>query len=191
MDAQERQAALERARQGDAQALGQLLESFRAYLRALSQALRAGRPSAWIDDSDLIQDALLEAHRSFPSFRGTTVAEFVVWVRRITLRTAARSLRRSSPGGKPDAGEARAENLLDLIADSGSSPSALAIRQEQATRITEALARLPDVMQQVLLARHVDGLPHAVIAERLGRTEAAVRVLYVRALYRLRELYRD
>jgi len=51
----------------------------------------------------------------------------------------------------------------------------------------EALARLPKDMQQVLLGRLVDGLPHAVIAQRLGRSEEAVRVLCGRALSRLRD----
>jgi RNA polymerase sigma-70 factor (ECF subfamily) len=53
--------------------------------------------------------------------------------------------------------------------------------------MAEALARLPDDMQQVLLGRHMDGLSYAELAGRLGRTEAAVRVLYTRALRRLRD----
>jgi RNA polymerase sigma-70 factor (ECF subfamily) len=80
--------------------------------------------------------------------------------------------------------------LAGQLADSGSSPSAQAIRHEEAALMAEALAGLPDDMQQVLLGRHVDGLSHAAIAQRLDRTEQAVRMLYVRALRRLRELYR-
>jgi RNA polymerase sigma-70 factor (ECF subfamily) len=135
----------------------------------------------------LIQDALLEAHRSFAGFRGSTVAELVVWLRRVALRAAARALRRAGGPQALPAGGPEADSLLDLLPDDGSSPSAVVIRQEQAARLTAALARLPADMQQVLLARHLDGLPHAAIAQRLGRTEAAVRVLYVRALARLRQ----
>jgi RNA polymerase sigma-70 factor (ECF subfamily) len=69
----------------------------------------------------------------------------------------------------------------------GSSPSAHAIRQEQAAQMAEALARLPEEMQQVLLLRHVDDLTHPEIAEQLGRSPAAIRMLYLRALRRLRE----
>ncbi len=43
MDARERQAALERARQGDKQACGELLESFRPYVRVIARALRDER----------------------------------------------------------------------------------------------------------------------------------------------------
>jgi RNA polymerase sigma-70 factor (ECF subfamily) len=79
---------------------------------------------------------------------------------------------------------------LAELPDSGSSPSAVASRHEEAARMAEALAQLPEEMQQVLLARHVDDLPHVAIANQLGRTEGATRMLYLRALRRLRELYR-
>jgi DNA-directed RNA polymerase specialized sigma24 family protein len=67
----------------------------------------------------------------------------------------------------------------------------VAIRQEQAALLADSIARLPEEMQEVLLGRLLDGLSHAVLAERLGRTEGATRALYVRALDRLRELYPD
>jgi RNA polymerase sigma-70 factor (ECF subfamily) len=192
MDARQRQAALDQARRGDAQALGELLDSFRPYVRVTVHALRDGRLAGRVDDSDLIQDALLEAQRSFAAFRGTTVAELVVWLRRIVVRSTGRTLRSFAGTGKRDPGREQAlEDLAEDPADPGSSPSARAIRHEQAVRMAEALACLPDDMQQVLLARHVDGLPYAAVAQRLGRTEGAVRMLYLRALRRLREGYRE
>lgn len=187
MDACERQAALDSARQGDAQALGRLLESYRSYVRVLVRACRAEPLQARLDDSDMIQDALLEAHRSFAGFRGATVAELAGWLRQVVIRTAGHALRRHLGTGKRDASREEPAGLADVAADSGSSPSARAIRHEQEERMAEALARLPDDMQQVLLGRHLDGLSYAVLAERLGRSEAAVRVLYTRALRRLRE----
>ena len=190
MDFRERQVALERARQGDGHALGELLESFRPYVRKIACDLEQGRRSSTADDSDLVQDAFLEVQGSFAGFRGTTVAEFVSWLRRIALRTAARGLRQAANDGSARAVEGSADDIAEVMADSGSSPSEHAIRQEQAGRITEALARLPADMQQVVHARHVDGLSHAAIAQILGRSEGAVRVLYVRALSRLRELYK-
>src|SRR5438128_2352754 len=93
MQSQDRQVTLELARQGDAQALGDLLESFRPYVRAIVQPFRDARLQARVDDSDLIQDALLEAHRGFPGFRGTTVAELAVWLRQIVVRSAGATRR--------------------------------------------------------------------------------------------------
>jgi RNA polymerase sigma-70 factor (ECF subfamily) len=190
MNVRERQTALARAREGDDSALGQLLESFRPYVRVIVRALRDGQVAARLDDSDLIQEAMLEANRAFANFRGQTVAELAVWLRRVAVRSAGRSLRVQLATGKRDPGrEQPVESIAELLADPGSSPSDVLIRQERAERITTILAQLPEDMQSILLYRHVDCLPHAAIAERLGRGEGAVRVLYVRALERFRELY--
>jgi RNA polymerase sigma-70 factor (ECF subfamily) len=191
MDARERQAALEQARQGNTQALGQLLQSFRPYLRVILRSFRDERLQGRVDDSDLMQDALLEAHRSFADFRGETVGQLVMWLRRIVLRTAGHTVRSFAGTGKRDLErEQPADDLEGLAADTGSSPSAQAIRHEQAALMAEALAELPEDMQQVLLARHVEDLPYAVIAQRMERSENAVRMLYVRALKRLRVFYK-
>jgi RNA polymerase sigma-70 factor (ECF subfamily) len=187
MDARERQAALERARQGDGHALGELLQSFHPYVRAIVRGFQDKRLQARLDDSDMIQIAFLEAHRSFPNFQGSTVAEWVVWLRQVVLRACGHARREQLATAKRDpAREQVGETLNNLPADASESPSGLAIQHEQTARLAEALARLPDDMQRVLLGRHVDELPYAVLAEQLGRTEAAVRVLYTRALRRLR-----
>jgi RNA polymerase sigma-70 factor (ECF subfamily) len=192
MDTAQRQSLLASAQSGDARALGPLLECFRPYVRAIVHHLRGGQVPARIDDSDLIQDALLEAARSFAGFQGTSLAEFTVWLRRIAVRTAQRVLRGLVESAKRD--PAREQDLgppLELASRPDEMPSASAIRHEQADQLAAVLAQLPEDMQLVVLYRVVDGLPHAAIAERLGRTPAAVRMLYLRALRRLRELWPD
>jgi RNA polymerase sigma-70 factor (ECF subfamily) len=184
-------AALESARRGDAESLGALLESFRPYVGVLVRALRPQRVQARVEEADLVQEALLEATRSFPGFAGATLAELTVWLRQIVVRTTGRAVRALVGTRKRDPGREEPAEELDALAASDSSPSAVAVRHEEAVRMADALARLPEDMRQVLLGRHVDDLPHAAIAERLGRSEAAVRMLYLRALARLRELYRD
>jgi RNA polymerase sigma-70 factor (ECF subfamily) len=187
MNGGEQQTALEQARHGDAQALGALLDSFRPYVRCLVRALGGERLQPRLDESDLIQDALLEAHRDFNQFRGGTVAELTAWLRQIVLRTAGHTLRNHLATGKRDRSREEPSDRLATCADPGPSPSSHAIRHEQAVRMAQVMARLPEDMQQVLLGRHMDGLPYADLAQRLGRSEVAVRVLYTRALRRLRE----
>jgi RNA polymerase sigma-70 factor (ECF subfamily) len=189
MDNQERQAALDRARQGDSRALGELLWSFNPYVREIVRPFHGAAVQSQVDGSDLIQDTMVEAKRSFAGFRGETVAEFVAWLRRIALRTAGLTTGKVVGSQQPiSSGEA---NAVELLLDSGSTPSAHVAKLELAGHITDAIARLPRDMQQVLLARLVDSLPHAEIAVRLNRSEEAVRILYVRALARLRECCQD
>src|SRR5947209_17080631 len=92
MDAEQQQAFLERARGGDVQALGELLHSFRPYVRVIVHALAQQWRQGVLDDSDLIQDALLEAQKSFAGFRGSTRNQLRAWLRQIAVRTAGRSL---------------------------------------------------------------------------------------------------
>jgi RNA polymerase sigma-70 factor (ECF subfamily) len=133
---------------------------------------------------------MLEIYRQFKHFRGTTVIELIAWVRQVALRTTSHTIRRHAETDKRDAArELPACDWSSLLVDSETTPSTLAMQQEQAARLTAALARLPDDMQQVLLYRHVDGLSYADLAALLGRSEGAVRVLYTRALRRLRKEY--
>jgi RNA polymerase sigma-70 factor (ECF subfamily) len=188
MDRSVRQTALDQARNGDVRARGDLLESYRPYVRVMVRALRPQCLSARLDDSDLIQDAMLEAHRSFPKFRGTCLAELLAWLRQVVVRAAGHTVRGHLDTAKREIRREFQDNgLSSLLAASGSSPSARAARHEQAAHLASALSHLPADMQQVLLGRHLDDLPYAALAERLGRSEGAVRVLYTRALRRLRQ----
>jgi RNA polymerase sigma-70 factor (ECF subfamily) len=192
MNAGERQAALESARGGDAQALGRLLESYRPYVRVIVRSFRDNRLQARVGSSDMIQDALLEAHRAFASFRGVTVAELTAWLRQIVVRTAGHVAREHAGAAKRDLDREEPGGAVNgQLADPGSSPSEQAIRHEQAALLADAMAQLPEDMQQVLLGRHMDGLSYTTLAEQLGRSEAAVRVLYTRALRRLRQHCQD
>ncbi len=187
MTESEQQAALTRACQGDRQALGDLLDSLRPYVRVLVRGLRRGRAPGRLDDSDLIQDAMLEAHRSFARFTGTTLAELRAWLRSVVLNAAGHSLRAHLGAARRDAAREQATVAPELAPDPGSSPSAQAARAEQAAQIAAGLARLPEDMQEVLLGRHADLLSYAELARQMGRSEGAVRVLYTRALRRLRQ----
>src|SRR5205085_778541 len=100
-------------------------------------ALSGRRLQGRIDESDLIQDALLEAHRAFAGFQGTSIAEWVGWLRQVVIRTVGHSLRSHLGAGKRDVSREQAAPDLSALIDSGSSPSAQAIRHEQAARMAK------------------------------------------------------
>jgi RNA polymerase sigma-70 factor (ECF subfamily) len=83
-----------RARGGDAPALGQLLERFRAYLTLLAQLQIGRRLQSKADASDVVQEAFLEAHRTFDRFRGRTEGELIAWLRQILASHLAVLVRR-------------------------------------------------------------------------------------------------
>jgi RNA polymerase sigma-70 factor (ECF subfamily) len=53
--------------------------------------------------------------------------------------------------------------------------------------LAAALARLPDDYREVVILRNLEGLSHEEVARRMDRSAGAVRMLWVRALTRLRE----
>jgi len=179
---------IQRARVGDAHALDQLLHAFRPYVRVIVNSVNNGRLKSRLDDSDLIQDALLQAARSFPTFRGTTTAEFVMWLRQVARQSALGTIRQLAGTAKRDPSLERNGPCMETLeARSDERPSANVRRSEQADRIAAAIAHLPEDMQQVLILRHVDGMRYAAIALHLHRTEPAIRMQYVRALRLMRD----
>jgi len=60
---------------------------------------------------------------------------------------------------------------------------------EQSLLLAAALDALPNDYRKGLLMRHFDNLSYAEIAKSLDRTESATRMIWVRALTKLRQTY--
>lgn len=186
---------LDAARAGDAAALGELLAGFQPWLHLLARLEVDNRFQGKFDPSDLVQHTQLEACRSIAQFRGQSEAELAEWLRQILAHVLAHEVRRFEGTQKRDMGRevsideelaASSQRLGTILADPGTSPSQQAIRHEEEIRLAQVLAKLPDDYREVLILRHLEGLSHQAIAERLQRGAGAVRMLWVRALARLR-----
>jgi RNA polymerase sigma-70 factor (ECF subfamily) len=172
------------------------LERYRSWLALLARLQVEPRFRAKFDSSDIVQQTLLEAVRAWPQFRGGTESELAAWLRRILAHVLHHEMRRFAGAQRRDID--REVSLERALAESsrrlgaaleapGSSPSQHASRHELELRLADALARLPADYAEVILLRNVEGLPHQEIARRMGRGIGAVRMLWVRALARLRQ----
>ena len=189
------EALLARARGGDQEALGRLLEEYREYLRVLARS-RVGRDlQVRLDPSDLVQETLLEAHRDFRQFLGETEAELTVWLRRIFVRNLTDQLKHHHSQKRNFQREQPLAELVeqahDALASPLSTPSAHAARREQAVLLAAALAQLPDDYREVVTMRHLEDRSFEEVAAAMGRTSGAVRMLWMRALERLGALLED
>ncbi len=79
-------------------------------------------------------------------------------------------------------------NLHQLLIASITSPSAAVSRQWHLQRLTHAVAELSEEQQTILRLRYVEGLPSKDIAEQVGKTDAAVRVILTRSIRKLAEI---
>jgi RNA polymerase sigma-70 factor (ECF subfamily) len=183
------------ARAGDAAALGRLLEGYRNYLALLARLQISRRLQSKLDPGDLVQDTFLKAYRGFAQFRGTTEAELTAWLRQILALNVANVVRHyCATQGRDIRLERELADELErsslgwgeaLVANQ-SSPSQRAARREEAVLLADTLARLPPDYGEVLVLRHLEGLPFAAVAERMDRSLDSVQKLWVRALAQLR-----
>lgn len=190
------QVLLQEFRGGDNRAGDQLLRRYQPWLRFLACREVDTRYRGKFDASDIVQQALLEAVRDMSQFRGQTEEEFRAWLRTILAHVLAHEFRRYRGTQKRDVTQEVSLNhslqhssawLSEALAGSVTSPSLQAARNEEELRLADVLTRLPDDYREVILLRNLEGLSHEEVARRMGRGVGAVRMLWVRALARLRE----
>ena len=194
-------ALLREAREGDAESLGCLLGRHENYLRLLATAQMGPELRARFDMADVVQDTFLEAHRDFAHFLGSTQKEFTAWLRKILANNIGhliqkhivakkRSIHRElSLGQIRSSLEKSGIRLESMVVARDPSPSKNACRREEVVQLADHLASLPDDYRDVLTMRHLQGLPFDEIAEQMGRSSGATRMLWLRALEKLRQCW--
>src|SRR5262245_21445722 len=168
---------IRRCRAGEERAREDLFGRYHAYLQVLARAQLGRHLRAKCDASDVVQQTLLEAHRDFATFQGSQENELLAWLRRILAHNLFNEARRFAAQQRDAAREvslvqvhAGVEHssiaLGQGLADGGPTPSQIASRREAAVRVADALARLPEDYQAVLLLRIFEGLPAEEVAQR-------------------------
>ena len=189
---------IRRCRNGETDARDQLFAHYQHYLYVLAQTQLGKRLRAKCAPSDIVQQTLLEAHRDFAGFQGQHESELLAWLRRILAHNLFNEARRygalqRDAGREVSLDQVRAgvdhSSLLlqRCLACSGPSPSEIAQEHESAAHLADALSRLPEDYQTVLLLRVFEELPAEEVAQRMGRSAGAVRMLQMRALTSLRQ----
>jgi RNA polymerase sigma-70 factor (ECF subfamily) len=169
------------------------VEDYRDYLHLLARLQLDPRLRGKLDPSDVVQLTLVKAHQNQGQFRGHTAGERAGWLRRIlanTLIDAARKYQRELDLERDPAPglEESSQRLEAWLAAEQSSPSEVAVREEQTLRLARALAQLPDDQRTAVELHHLGEAAVADIAALMDRSEASVAGLLRRGLKRLREL---
>jgi RNA polymerase sigma-70 factor (ECF subfamily) len=187
------------AREGQADALNELLEAYRNYVRLLASTSLRRDVRAKADPSDVAQDTLLKVHRNFHQFRGTTEQEWIAWVRQILVHSL-RDLHRKYQLAKREVGrEQSLEAIVDrsslmlqnLLRAPGVSPSSQAHREELSVMLSDALAELDEEHREVIVLRNLRELEWDEIGAQTGRTPDAARMLWTRALKRFSAVLKE
>ena len=166
---------IERAREGDRAAYGQLVSRHREAVYRF--AVR------WLADPDqaldVAQDVFVRAFDGLKNYRGDS--RFRTWLFSITLN-AARSVARKHKRR----GEVRLITGAEFP-DMRTPPDAKAARADAYARAAAELAELPEKQRGAVSLRIYEGLSFKEIGEIIGCSEGSARVNYHHGIQKLRE----
>jgi RNA polymerase sigma-70 factor (ECF subfamily) len=134
-----------------------------------------------LDESDLVQESLLRGYAYLDQFCGSTEAEFRAWLTQI-LQHQLVSLLRYNSAAKRDL--LRESPALDSLAAIAPTPSDDLLQSETRERVNSLLNQLSATQKQVVVWRN-EGASFVDIANRMGSTPDAVRMIWGRAVHRL------
>lgn len=185
MDAGQSTALLVRARAGSADALNELYARYAARLLSLIR-LRMGpglRPD--VDSRDVLQATLLKSFEHLDQFQGGDGRSLMAWFARIAENEIRDQADRQGRQRRDKARQAPLDPAAEQVAAHVRSAVTQLIVDEETTRLERAIAGLDEPHREAILLRKFEELSYAEMAERLGRSEDACRMLVARAMVAL------
>jgi RNA polymerase sigma-70 factor (ECF subfamily) len=189
---------VERVRGGDTAALADFVQAKRPQLLGFIEKQLSGALRRKVEPEDLLQEISAEAVRVLAQVDLSERDPFS-WLCQISERRIIDAHRRFFGAQKRDAGrevplqggrgaDDERSPLVDLLIVSMTSPSSAFSRNQREILLLQALEKLPPEQRDALRMRYVEGLPSKEIADRMQKTDGAIRVMLTRSLKRLQEI---
>jgi len=190
------------AREGDADAVNQLLDRHRDPVRRLVQLRLDRRVQQRVDVSDVVQDVMFEANGRLQAYLDNPVMAFHLWLRQIawdhmidTYRrhrvSAKRNMDREQAMALPAGADESTFELAGQLCDPSKTPQQIAAQRELASHVEAAIHQLGDQDREIVMMRHYEHLSNLEIAEALQLNPPAASMRYLRAVRRLRQLLEE
>jgi RNA polymerase sigma-70 factor (ECF subfamily) len=175
-------ALIERARQGDEAAYGELVRDHQEIAFRVAYLITRSAPDA----EDVTQEAFLKAWRALGRFR--TGAPFRPWLLAIVANEARNRVRARQRRREIPAAMGTTTGTLPIVdpVDPSPSPEESTLTGDDRRRLVAALDRLREEDRLVIGARYLLELSEAETAEALGLARGTVKSRLSRAMARLR-----
>ena len=168
--------ALQQAAMGDTEAFGVLYERYIARIYNYIY-YRTGQAS---EAEDITAKVFFRAYNHIGSYRNTGVP-FSAWLYRIAHNLVANWHRDNSRNK-----EVPLEDEPQII-HRGELPETTVMKDQQVNSLFKILRGLTSDRQQLLILKFVEQLSNAEIGVIMGRSEGAIKSLYHRTLYNLKD----
>jgi RNA polymerase sigma-70 factor (ECF subfamily) len=175
---------IEKARNGDARAFGDLIGKYERKIFRLAQHITQNREDA----EDVLQETFLKAYEHLSQFQGNS--KFYTWIVRIAVNQALMKLRKrkSDKTVSMDEGIDTGEDVVVReIAAWDEDPEQRYSREELNEILTAAVDSLAPPYRTVFVLRDVEDLSTEETAEALELSIPAVKSRLLRARLQLRE----
>jgi RNA polymerase sigma-70 factor (ECF subfamily) len=187
------------AREGDDDAINQLLTRHRDALRRLVSMRLDRKIQRRVDVSDIVQEVMIDAGRRLEDYLANPVMPFHLWLRHMARdriidahrrhrASAKRSVDREQQLAVPQGNDQSTIGLAAQLLDREMTPAAAATMHELARRFEAAIEDLDDQDREIVIMRHFEQLTNGETAIALGISQPAASMRYLRAMRRLREL---
>jgi RNA polymerase sigma-70 factor (ECF subfamily) len=190
-------ALIPRIRERDPNALAQYIEGNRWRIMAFIERQLGGALRRKVEPDDIFQETSADAVRALPEIDLADRDPFG-WLCQIAERRIVDAHRRFFGAQKRDAGRevplgqqrggTSNVGLIDMLVASMTTPSQAFSRNAREARLMDAISQLPEEQREALRMRYVESLPSKTIAEKLGKSDAAVRVMLTRSLKKLQTI---
>lgn len=187
-----------RVHERDPQALAELIDARRAMLLGFIDRHLGALLRRKVEPEDILQEVSGDAVRSLPEV-DLADRDPIGWLCQLAERriidahrkyVAAQkrsATREVSLAGGNDSGTSRPE-LIQMLAASMTTPSMALSRKSKEEQLQQALAQLPELQREAIRLRYVQGLGSKEIAQLLGKSDGAIRVMLTRSLDKLQQL---
>ncbi len=173
------------ATRGDPAARWRALEACRDYLRLIVRRGQWSNNAGLAATSDIVHNTFVDAWRDFSRFQGRTPGQLRAWLKAILVHASLNARRRpreAQLGGRGEPG---------LACSTAASPSHAARKNAEHHALEAALGGLTERHRSVIRLRVWDRMSFAQIGAALGVSEDGARMLYGRALAKLRASMRS
>ena len=185
MTREESTVLLRAARDGSAEALGELYDRYGGRLLTFIR-LRLGRDlRGRVESRDILQATLLRSFQRLAQFEGGDGPSLMGWLARIAeneIRDQADFQHRQR---RDIAAGVALDDVGDVLPARGRSALSQAVIAEESERLACALESLEPDHREVIVLRKLEELGFKEMAGRLGRSEDACRMLLARAMVAL------
>lgn len=185
---------LQRVKAGDKQALEELLQRHRDWVRRIVDFRLDDRLRTRVDASDIVQEIHLEVYRRIDDYLQREPMPFRLWLRQTAYENLLRLHRKHveaecrSVEREVVLPEDSSHQLIQHLLGKQQRPDQQLVEQELIERTHLAINQLPELDREILLLRFFEGLDNQEVTQLLGLEPSTASKRYGRALLRLQNL---